>query len=81
MRRMVMDDAIKEPEDLEGKTVAVNALKSMPEKTRAMTTLSGGYPDHRFRNPAPPGLRAISPRYGRRPAAGGSDRGLGEATV
>jgi NitT/TauT family transport system substrate-binding protein len=28
---MVMDDAIRQPRDLEGKTVAVNALKSMPE--------------------------------------------------
>jgi NitT/TauT family transport system substrate-binding protein len=28
---MVMDDSIEEPKDLEGKTVAVNALKSMPE--------------------------------------------------
>jgi NitT/TauT family transport system substrate-binding protein len=28
---MVKDEAIKEPKDLEGKTVAVNALKSMPE--------------------------------------------------
>jgi NitT/TauT family transport system substrate-binding protein len=28
---MVKDGAIKEPQDLEGKTVAVNALKSMPE--------------------------------------------------
>ena len=28
---MVKDGAIKEPQDLEGKTIAVNALKSMPE--------------------------------------------------
>jgi NitT/TauT family transport system substrate-binding protein len=28
---MVRDEAIREPKDLEGKTVAVNALKSMPE--------------------------------------------------
>jgi NitT/TauT family transport system substrate-binding protein len=28
---MVKDETIKEPQDLEGKTIAVNALKSMPE--------------------------------------------------